>query len=96
MTLNDMPSPILPEPISTDAPQPGWSAWLRFSALWLVLGGLAYPARPPDHRRKHTACDDRVKPYETLFHFRKTDTKSAAPGSGWRPHGFSNKAIDST
>ena len=44
MTLNDMPSPTLSEPDFSDAPQPGWSAWLRFSALWLVLGGLAYPA----------------------------------------------------
>ena len=49
MTLNDLPSPALlesalSEPDFSDAPQPGWSAWLRFSALWLVLGGLAYPA----------------------------------------------------
>ncbi|PTA69077.1 potassium-transporting ATPase subunit KdpC [Deinococcus arcticus] len=35
-------------PAASPAPdlsaQPGFSSWLRFALLWLVLGGLAYPA----------------------------------------------------
>ena len=35
--------PQTPDPSGTTS-RPGFSTWLRFSLLWLALGGLAYPA----------------------------------------------------